>query len=290
MPVTTLSSSELISFGFLLFSVISLWLPLTYLWLGGFSLAVVFGFEAGVVSAIALVPIALLALGSLGIRSERSEKPAHALVSIALTTVALALGMHAFPGFHDPVILSQVRFSPDAVPYSQRLNFDKAIVGLFLLGFSSRPQLRSAREWGALLRTAAPYGAGTIAGVVAVACLLGYVRWELKWTALFLPWAAINLFFTVAAEEAFFRGLVQHELAKWFVSIRHGQFIALGAGAVTFGLAHFGGGATYVYLATLAGLGYGLVYLKTGRIEGAILTHFLLNAVHFLFFTYPRLA
>jgi membrane protease YdiL (CAAX protease family) len=45
-----------------------------------------------------------------------------------------------------------------------------------------------------------------------------------------------------------------------------------------------------VLLATVAGLFYGAAYLRTRRIEGAILTHFALNAVHFLAFTYPALA
>ena len=38
------------------------------------------------------------------------------------------------------------------------------------------------------------------------------------------------------------------------------------------------------------GLGYGWVYLRTERIEASILTHFLLNCIHFVFFTYPALA
>jgi len=42
-------------------------------------------------------------------------------------------------------------------------------------------------------------------------------------------------------------------------------------------------------LSTVAGLGYGWVYQRTGRIEASILTHFALNLVHFLLFTYPAL-
>ena len=66
------------------------------------------------------------------------------------------------------------------------------------------------------------------------------------------------------------------------------RFLSVAAGL--FGLVHAGGGPTYVVLATLAGVGYGWVFLRTGRIEASILTHFALNAVHFLGFTYPALA
>jgi membrane protease YdiL (CAAX protease family) len=57
---------------------------------------------------------------------------------------------------------------------------------------------------------------------------------------------------------------------------------------VLFGVAHFGGGWSYVALATAAGLGYGLIYHRTKSIEMAMLAHFGLNATHFLLFTYPR--
>jgi len=40
----------------------------------------------------------------------------------------------------------------------------------------------------------------------------------------------------------------------------------------------------------VAGIGYGWAYRRTGRIEASILTHFSLNSLHFLLFTYPALA
>jgi membrane protease YdiL (CAAX protease family) len=43
-------------------------------------------------------------------------------------------------------------------------------------------------------------------------------------------------------------------------------------------------------LATLAGAGYAIAFQRTGRVEAGILTHFAVNAAHFLLFTYPALA
>ncbi|MCW8354408.1 CPBP family intramembrane metalloprotease [Marinomonas pontica] len=60
--------------------------------------------------------------------------------------------------------------------------------------------------------------------------------------------------------------------------------------AMLFGIAHMGGGVEYAIVASVAGLGYGGVYYLTKRIEYAILCHFILNGLHFLFFTYPMLA
>ena len=55
-----------------------------------------------------------------------------------------------------------------------------------------------------------------------------------------------------------------------------------------FGIAHAGGGAAMIVLATLAGIGYGLAAWR-GGIEAAVLTHFSVNALRFLLLTYPML-
>ncbi len=74
------------------------------------------------------------------------------------------------------------------------------------------------------------------------------------------------------AEEAFFRGFIQKNLSLMMKKIRHGDYLALLIAALLFGLAHYAGGTKYVILATVAGMGYGWVYLTTKRIEGSILT------------------
>jgi hypothetical protein len=102
--------------------------------------------------------------------------------------------------------------------------------------------------------------------------------------------APINLFFTCLAEEAFFRGFVQQELSRVGSRPALAAGAALIIGALLFGLAHFAGGLNYVLAATVAGLGYGWAFMRTQRIEAAMAVHFGVNAVHFLLFTYPRLA
>jgi len=118
---------------------------------------------------------------------------------------------------------------------------------------------------------------------------MGYSQFAPKWTTLFFLFAPVNLFFTCLSEEAFFRGFVQHELARIGSRRALATGVALTIAAVLFGLAHFAGGLSYVLAATVAGLGYGWAYLRTQRIEGAMTVHFGVNAVHFLLFTYPAL-
>jgi len=60
--------------------------------------------------------------------------------------------------------------------------------------------------------------------------------------------------------------------------------------ALIFGAYHFPWGLANVGLAAVAGLFFGYAYWRTARIEAAILLHFIVNAIHLLLFTYPRLA
>jgi uncharacterized protein len=120
---------------------------------------------------------------------------------------------------------------------------------------------------------------------------LGHVRFEPKWPAFFPLWAWANLLFTCTAEEAVFRGVIQRTIAGDANSPTRRAIAALLIAAVLFGAVHFAGGPRAIVMATIAGAGYGWVYWRSGyRIEASILSHFLLNVTHILFFTYPALA
>jgi membrane protease YdiL (CAAX protease family) len=119
---------------------------------------------------------------------------------------------------------------------------------------------------------------------------MGDTRFAPKWAPLFLLFAPINLFSTCLSEEAFFRGFVQQELSLVGSRPALAAGVALTIGVILFGLAHFAGGLNYMIAASVAGLGYGWAFMRTRRIEAAMAVHFGVNAVHFLLFTYPRLA
>ena len=138
-----------------------------------------------------------------------------------------------------------------------------------------------ARAW--------PIAAGLIGLLLVLSFSSSYVRFAPKFPKESWLWISVNLCFTCVAEEALFRGFIQAQLQRLWQKVPRGEWLALAVAAVLFGLAHAGGGPVYVVLATVAGVGYGWAYLRTGRIEASILTHFALNATHFFFFTYPAL-
>lgn len=211
-----------------------------------------------------------------------------ALAAAAIIVLALLLGMHALPGFRNFLAFEKVVLSPGAEPYTLYLNFDKTVVGILIVGLCGQRLLTHSRGWSRAIARAAPIAAITIVLVALGALALGYFTWQPKWTPLFWLWAANNLFFVCLSEEAFFRAFIQRELQSALSGTRAAAALSITASAVLFGVAHFAGGPQYILLATAAGLGYALVYHRTQSIELSMLTHFTLNAAHFLLFTYPR--
>jgi membrane protease YdiL (CAAX protease family) len=277
--------------GALALAVALLWVPppgghRDWLWCVGLFVACVAALASGVLDwrgAVAVCAYLALAFGA------RASVSAWLRVTLLVLTglSAFLFALHRFPGFHNPVLAGAVRVSADAAPFTLHANFDTAVAGIVLMGVFCAP-IRERGAWLPMLRRTAPVLAATLVVVLGAGTMLGYVRPDLKWTPL-SPWfLAINLLFTCVTEEAFFRGFILGGVARGLARRRYGTAVAVGVSTVLFGLAHAGGGPALVLLAGLAGLGYAAAYLRAGRIEGAILTHFALNAVHFVAFTYPN--
>lgn len=261
--------------------------------------AVASGLAVGILSWPALLPLvafALLVWIETHIRlhsapASASTPPRATLRrnagAAAAGAISLALALHLLPGFHNPALVASVSVSHGAPPMTQYLNFDKGIAGLFLLAY--------CRRFGGIddVRCAVPATLTTMlvtpTVVLGIAVVVGYVQPDPKFPPFALAFLATNLLFTCVPEEAFFRGLLQPRLFRVLPVSNTGRTAAVAVSALLFGLAHAAGGVGTAALATLAGLGYASAYATTGRIESAILTHFTLNAVHFLGFTYPHL-
>lgn len=284
--------SHTLVYGSLSLALITIWLPKTkgflqawhIMFLVSLGLALVYGY----VQPIALLSISVFGLVCYWTGSEQYNLPIRTIAGILMLALCAGFFLHIIPGFSNPKVVDAVVITEGAIPYSKYLNFDKATIGLFVLGFTI-PLLSARPGWKVMTKQAAPIAVCTITVILVLSFAMGYVRFEPKWTNLFWFWAWTNLLFTCVAEEAVFRGIIQKHLVSGLTKYRYGAIAGLVIASVIFGLAHFGGGLNYVLLSTAAGLGYGWVYLRTGRIEASILTHFLLNTVHFVFFTYPAL-
>lgn len=198
-----------------------------------------------------------------------------------------ALSMHLVPGFKNWLIGDGLQLG-QAVPFDLYLNFDKPFFGVVFFALAAGAA-RSQRSWFEILSASFMALVPGAVVVLGLASAMGWLQYQApappQWTGL---WFFKNLFLTVIAEEALFRGLLQKELkallpAKW-------SKVSLIVAAIAFGLAHWQGGSSYVIAASLAGLFYGWAWERSGgRLEAAILTHLGLNCVHFFFFSYPWL-
>ncbi|SFG18301.1 hypothetical protein SAMN05518865_10993 [Duganella sp. CF458] len=253
---------------------------LRHLWLVLLGLAISAGLAAGVLRPVAGASIAaLLAFSWLATRHGKAA--VRVLLTLLALLLALALAVHAVPGYDNPLLLKDVQLSASSAPYTLYANFDKGVVGLVLLVFFCH-RAGSWRDFAAAWRSQALVFAGLLAGVLGVGWAIGFVHPDFKLSP-FLPlFAVVNLLFVCVAEEAFFRGVIQGQLAHY------GDALAVAVSGLLFGAAHLAGGWQIGVLASLAGLGYALLYARTRRIEIAIAAHFLLNLVHFIAFTYPR--
>jgi membrane protease YdiL (CAAX protease family) len=261
-------------------------LPLRSSWLAALACVVVAGYVAGVMHGPAVVWLLAVAIAASSLRSTRRWTRA---IAVAATFIlGLLLGLHLLPGFSNPIVLHDVVVAPGALPYTQYLNFDKTLGALILLGASGWTPMRPVTEWREAFRRAAPWMIATVALAMSAAVAVGFVRFDPRWPSLFLVWAPINLLTTCVSEETFFREFIQKHLRS--IAAPRSDTSAVIVSGVLFGVAHFAGGWRYVVIATLAGLGYAMVYRRTSRLEMSVLAHFTVNAVHFVLFTYPALA
>jgi membrane protease YdiL (CAAX protease family) len=289
MPSLTTAT---LTYIFLYISVVSLWLPdikKIPWWLCFFFVAICFGVISHVLEFYACFFPLLLLLITHGVHRQNNIDVIRVLSCIGLFILGVGLSLHLYPGFHNLRVLDHVYFSSDALPFTLYLNFDKTMVGLFIIGVLHQ-RIQTKNAWLDLFKTVFLPACGVIVVVACLSFSFGFVRLDLKFPACFPLWACSNLLFVCLAEEGFFRGFIQKYLSALLKSKKGGDGIAIVLSAILFGLYHYQGGSTYVILATLAGIGYGWVYWKTNRIEGAMLTHFSLNTIHFLAFTYPALA
>jgi len=290
MPhVEPLSAAALVAIAALFATVVALWIRPWWVLLASLMVAEITGFVSGILSGPAGIWIVGLAMAIWNFRRVAGGWQ-RALTFVGAAVMAGLLAVHAMSGFQNPIVLRTVVLSPGALPYTQYVNFDKTLAGVLVLAIGWFAPLRSGADWRTALRSAAPIAGVTIVVVMAASLALGFVRFDPRWTPAFWVWAPINLLLTCVSEEALFRGFLQREIDQGLTGRPHAASTAVATSALAFGLAHIAGGWLYVLLATLAGTGYALAYQRSGRIEMAILTHFAVNATHFLLFTYPGLA
>lgn len=279
---------------------VSLWLPLLVCSL---ILAVWFNYLSGY-ALLAIVGYILLAQASTKLVT-RKVYWLYGCAIVGLLVMSLALALHIVPGFNNPLLLDNVFLGQHStIPFSLHANYDKGIVGIALL--SLLMTARNAHEGGHFVSSVwlndvrdYPKRPRYLLLALPLICLsintLAFafgLPLDIKFDASILLFFWCNFLFSCVAEEAFFRLLIQDNIAmvcRQLFRARVASALAVGVSAMLFLLAH-AGGITQVeqgILIGLAGVFYAWTYGRTGSLGCAIGVHFGVNAIHIAFLRYP---
>lgn len=205
---------------------------------------------------------------------------------IFVTFLSIAFAAHLIPGFHGYQVYNDFLLS-ELSKHSIWLSFDKIMIAvLFIL--IAKISFEKEYKWFHLLKKVFFYWIALLVIIIPLSLLSDFIVLDIKLLPLefFIVWSFKMLFFTVLAEELFFRYFLLNAIKDFAKNLKYKNEIALLISSLLFGIAHFGGGISFMLLAFVAGFFYGLIYIKTNKIESSILLHFLLNLTHLVFFTY----
>jgi membrane protease YdiL (CAAX protease family) len=269
MPLPTL-----LAFIFLSGSILSLWIKRDpKIWGTLLCFSIFSGVIAGHITWIGLAFMSCLAV--LWFFYDRKPNLA---IFIALVCLGLAFKLRLLPGYN-----------PFFITPKFAIGLENPLIGLFPLALLV-PLAKNWNDWTAVIK-------GFILGCVGIALLAvlatvsGATQLDFKLPSYMGTRLFSNLILTSIPEEGFYRGFIQSTLSGYFKNLRMGKMgnvLALLLSTLLFSVSHLYWSPNLGILAFtfLAGLLYGSVYLASGRIESAILCHFLFNLIHMTFFSY----
>lgn len=236
--------------------------------------------------AIACIAFAAAIFWLYGRTTDKYSKFVLLILSLIAGFIIL---FHKVPGVHNLQVISNYKITPDAIPYTMYLNFDKAILGVLLATLAFKNELK-CNDCGNFIKDVLLPLVLCILSVTLLAIIFDVVKWAPKFPDFFAIWFLNNLLIVCFAEEAFFRGFLQQGLGELLHNNGFGKLVSLVLASACFGIAYHSGGEKYMLLAGLAGMYYGWAFLRSKNILGSIFVHCGLNICNLLLFTYPALA
>jgi len=256
-----------------------------------FFTALVLGISIHHINLIGIANIGCLAIAMYLLRFSSIPFIYKLLLNLAVCLFFLGFSMHLLPGFHNWKIMDATQLSKNAIPYTMYLNVEKPVYIFLFLYFYKRTAI-THYNWTRILKWTA------ISLMVCITLLLvdNYIYRLVAWdpkipsSSITTIWIIRMLLDTTLGEEIFFRGYLQKNFTHFFRFSKFAPWISCLLVSILFGTLHLPAGTPMATMATLASIGYGTAYAKTNTIEAATLTHFGVNILHFLLFSYPMLA
>jgi uncharacterized protein len=243
-------------------------------------------FLAGVLQFIGVCFILLLLVAMLLACHKNIPFLIRAAFAVIATIGFFGFSLGLIPGFIKTLVVDKVLMGHSTQPFSMNIGYAKGVMGMLMLLVWIKAEANFSELMMKIFRSLRTM-IGLVVLFLAFAATAGF-SFDPKWYW-FTPYFLIaNLCLTVVAEEVFFRSIMQQKIMEWLTQhTKFAELIALLSVSIFFGLLHLGGGLTYAALATLAGIMYGWLYWRYQSIHSAILCHFLVNMLHFIFLQYP---
>jgi membrane protease YdiL (CAAX protease family) len=202
----------------------------------------------------------------------------------------LLLATYKPEGFTYPLIFAVNSLHENGLPYAHYINIGKLIAGIVVAAFlwtDIRDDFRyflSIRSWMIIVISVL-----VVLFLSVIVLKLGFYPKFTEYTLLFL---LFNLVFTCFSEEAFYRLFVQSSVEKLSVTVLSSnillsRFLGVSCATVVFVITHLPSTVDTLIVIFTAGAIYALIYAFTRSLFAAILTHFMVNALHFSLFEYP---
>lgn len=246
----------------------------------------------GLFGRVEVIGAAVIITYWISIRGFEKFNTSYAKIMCFLTIILITYGLseHLFPGFNNMIYLKSYSVSKASRPHDEYWNFDKpflmlCLINYYMEGYHKRGNLLYSIKVGLVLTL-------ICAIILIIAGIgLGYIALDIKWPEIVYSWALLNII-AVFAEEGFYRAFLQRligDLGKSFLG-KYSEIIALLIVSFLFGLSHHKMGFIHATLCSVAGFLFGYGITKSKRVESCMISHFLLNMIHLIFFTYPNAA
>jgi membrane protease YdiL (CAAX protease family) len=289
--ITIFLSNPLTSFAYLLLitSLIGCWFcPKYYIFAPIYVIAYACAFAGGVVTAVSLLPLCVIILCLLSLKLS-PKRFLHFFATMIVAVVGVGMMAHMVKGFDNLLVLNAVTFGDSKIPINMYLNFDKASLGVLLIGLYI-PLIQEREKWKHVIYISIPWIAFSVLILFLFSKTVDLINIDIKLPRQILYFIIINFFFVVIPEEAFFRGFLQNEIVKG-LSNRAAPILGILSVSLLFGFIHFFfvPNIYYIFGVMIASVLYGTIYHFSESIESSIITHFSVNIIHFIFFTYPFL-
>jgi membrane protease YdiL (CAAX protease family) len=208
------------------------------------------------------------------------------------TAILITIGSytHLLKGVNNILVFTDYRLSRDASSVNIYANYDKGVIGLLILGIFSEV-IDTKKELLRVIFITLPYLIFATITIIYLSTFLGIIKYDPKFPLTAGIWLAIQIFFVVIPEEAFYRGFLQKEIFENIKNKRFKGIIALFSTSLIFTIIHlfFTLNLYTILIVFIASILYGAIYQITRRVESSILVHLSVNMIHYFFFTYPRL-